>query len=136
MGLQAGAGLRFVRGAGRGGAAAVPTAECAWMDSKGVAPESLRHPRDDREPSVSMPTMRFRDAVATELERRRCGQPRYSLRRFARTLGVHHSTMSRLLRTRRPVPAPTLLAVARGLRMSPAEITEFRAQEDAVAVID
>ncbi|HJW94420.1 MAG TPA: helix-turn-helix transcriptional regulator [Thermoanaerobaculia bacterium] len=80
--------------------------------------------------------MRFRDAVATELERRRCGQPRYSLRRFARTLGVHHSTMSRLLRTRRPVPARTLLAVARGLRMSPAEITEFRAQEDAVAVID
>ena len=41
--------------------------------------------------------MRFRDLLASEFERRCQQNPRYSLRGFARAMGVHHSTLSRLL---------------------------------------
>ncbi|HEX6099826.1 MAG TPA: helix-turn-helix domain-containing protein [Thermoanaerobaculia bacterium] len=80
--------------------------------------------------------MRFREAVAAEFERRRLRNRRYSLRQFARGLGIHHSTASRLLRGSRPVPSRTLVTVAGHLRMSSAETADFLAREDVAAVVD
>jgi transcriptional regulator with XRE-family HTH domain len=80
--------------------------------------------------------MRFREAVAAELERRRRRNQRYSLRQFARGLGVHHSTVSRLLRGARPVPPRTLLTMATHLGMSPAQAADFLSREDDAAVVE
>jgi transcriptional regulator with XRE-family HTH domain len=80
--------------------------------------------------------MRFREAVATEFERRRARNRRYSLRRFARAVGIHHATLSRLLRGARPVPSRTLVTVASRLGMSPAQVTGFVAREEVAAVVD
>ncbi|MGC4086376.1 MAG: helix-turn-helix domain-containing protein [Polyangiaceae bacterium] len=48
------------------------------------------------------------EGLAAELERRRSNNPRYSLRAFARDLGMHHASLSRLLRGRLR-PSPKLL---------------------------
>ncbi|MFM8534191.1 MAG: helix-turn-helix domain-containing protein [Acidimicrobiia bacterium] len=80
--------------------------------------------------------MRFRLAVATEFERRRRLNPRYSLRGFARAVGVHHSTLSRLLRSRRPVPHRTVSALGRRLGLSRQEVALFAARENVAAVAE
>lgn len=59
--------------------------------------------------------MRFKDALTAELDRRRASQPAYSLRRFARVLGVHHATASRLLQKSGPVAERSIRAI--GLRL-------------------
>lgn len=87
-------------------------------------------------PCGSISTMRFREAVATEFERRRRRNRRYSLRQFARGLGVHHSTVSRLLRGARPVPSRTLITMAGRLGMSSAQVAGFLAREEVAAVVD
>lgn len=46
--------------------------------------------------------MTFNDALIAEFNRRRDANPRYSLRAFARALGISHSSASRLCRGRRP----------------------------------
>lgn len=78
--------------------------------------------------------MRFRTVIAAELDQRRRRDARYSLRRFARTLGIHHSTLSRLLRATQRVPAQTLQTVAPRLGFTDAQIAEFLMQEDIAAV--
>jgi transcriptional regulator with XRE-family HTH domain len=60
--------------------------------------------------------------------------PRYSVRRFARRLGVHHSTVSRLLRGNRVVPSRTLRRIADRLGMSDGQAGTFQMREDSVAV--
>jgi transcriptional regulator with XRE-family HTH domain len=80
--------------------------------------------------------MRFREAVAVELARRRRRNGRYSLRQFARGLGVHHSTVSRLLRGSRPIPSGTLLTVATRLGMSRSEVHQFLAREGSATIIE
>jgi transcriptional regulator with XRE-family HTH domain len=80
--------------------------------------------------------VRFREAVAAELERRRQRNRRYSLRQFARGLGIHHSTASRLLRGTRAVPGRTLVTVAAHLGMSSTQTADFQAREDAAAVVE
>jgi hypothetical protein len=53
-----------------------------------------------------MPAAPFADALANELDRRRRANPRFSLRGFARVIGLSHSAVSRLIRaTQRPSPA-------------------------------
>ena len=47
--------------------------------------------------------MRFQSILADEFARRRGANPRYSLRAFAAYLGMEHSTLSQLLRGRRPI---------------------------------
>jgi transcriptional regulator with XRE-family HTH domain len=79
--------------------------------------------------------MRFRDAVAAEFERRRARNARYSLRRFARTIGIHHSTVSRMMRGSHRVPSQTIAAIAHRLGMSRTEINEFVIREDEAAVL-
>lgn len=79
--------------------------------------------------------MRFREIVAAELERRQRRNPRYSLRGFARLLGINHATVSRLLRSTRPVPSRTIVALGPRLGLSPALIAEIVADEDAAALV-
>lgn len=79
--------------------------------------------------------MRFRDAVAAEFARRRARNARYSIRRFARTLGVHHSTVSRMMRRSQRIPSHTIHEIARQLGMSRAQINEFVIREDEAAVL-
>jgi len=42
--------------------------------------------------------MSFPEVLASELARRRAKNRRYSLRAFARDLGLHHTSLSRILR--------------------------------------
>ena len=78
--------------------------------------------------------MRFREAVAAEFGRRREHNQRYSLRAFARAMGVHHATLSRLLNGDQPVQARTIGALGSKLRLSPPQVAAMIALEDAAAV--
>ena len=78
--------------------------------------------------------MRFTEILINELARRRQNS-RYSLRGFARTLGIHHATLSRLLAVRRPVRAQTIRAIAPRLGLGPGDIESLVAFEDTAFVI-
>ena len=82
-----------------------------------------------------MDLVRFREVVQAELTRRRRQNVRYSLRGFARTLGVHHATLSRLLSDDRPLQASTIQTLAPRLGFSSLEIQSFVSHEDLVAVV-
>lgn len=56
------------------------------------------------------------------------------MRGFARAIGVHHATLSRLLRGTRPVPARTVHALCSALGISEAERTRMVGLEEAAAV--
>ena len=79
--------------------------------------------------------MRFRQFVAAEFARRRHQNARYSLRGFARGLGVHHATLSRLLRGRGPVGLQTIAAIGPRLGMSAAQVDAFVGREDEAALL-
>ena len=83
---------------------------------------------------VSIGLVRFREIVAAELERRRRRNTRYSLRAFARGLGVHHATLSRLLKTTRPAQIQTISAIGRRLGLSSDQIATLMCREDEAAV--
>ena len=69
--------------------------------------------------------------IRVEFIRRRLRSPRYSLRAFATHLGVHHSTLLRLL-NRRHRPSPAIVErVAGKLRLSPSEQLEIICRDDA-----
>lgn len=78
--------------------------------------------------------MRCRDIVRSEFERRQRTNPRYSMRRFAQSLGVHHATLSRLCRGTRPVPARTVNVVGSALGLGEAERIRLIGLEEAAAV--
>lgn len=69
-----------------------------------------------------------------EFTRRRKQNVRYSMRGFARTLGVHHATLSRLLSDDRPLQARTIQTLAPRLGFSPREIEAFVSHEDLAVV--
>ena len=79
--------------------------------------------------------MRFRELLAAELARRQRQNPRYSIRGFARLLGISHSTISRLLKSVRPVPKRTINALGPRLGLSAGRISAIVADEDAAALI-
>ena len=71
-----------------------------------------------------------------EYDRRRCGNPRYSLRAFARSLGIDHSTLSQIVRGRRRVTMRAIRALGRRLRMTPQQVAESCAIENDIAVLN
>ena len=79
--------------------------------------------------------VRFRDVVAAEFARRQQLNPRYSLRGFARALGVHHATVSRLLTRDAALQAATLSTIGPRLGLSSIEIRSLIAREDVELVI-
>jgi transcriptional regulator with XRE-family HTH domain len=72
---------------------------------------------------------RFRDRLRQELLQRRERNPRYSLRAFAVFLGSDHSTLSQILRAKRPVPAIQIRRWAKKLGMEPEEAAAYIAAE-------
>lgn len=56
---------------------------------------------------------------------RQQGNPRYSLRAFARDLNVDSSTLSQIMNGKRPIPAKIARDVARKLELDPKETTLF-----------
>lgn len=80
--------------------------------------------------------MRFAAILCNELARRRRQNPRYSLRGFARSLGIHHATASRLLKDQRPVQAQTIRTIGPRLGLPARQIESLVTIEDAAFVID
>jgi plasmid maintenance system antidote protein VapI len=66
--------------------------------------------------------IRLRTILAAEFARRRTRNPRYSLRAFARSVEVEHSTLSQLLRGTRPVTWKSIERLARSMRWTGASV--------------
>lgn len=79
--------------------------------------------------------MSFREIVARELQLRQERNRRYSLRRFAEQLGVHHATLSRLLRNKRPASERTVLTLGRALRLPASELESLVLAENDTAIL-
>jgi transcriptional regulator with XRE-family HTH domain len=75
------------------------------------------------------PPHRFRRVLQEELARRCARNPRYSLRAFARYLGLDHSTLSQLLRGRRRFTSRTIERIGKRLSLTPDMITQFVGRE-------
>lgn len=60
-----------------------------------------------------------------EVARRCAKNPRYSLRAFARHLGMDHSTLSQLVRGRRPFTPRTIERLGARLRLAPEAVVKF-----------
>lgn len=59
----------------------------------------------------------FRSLLRDQLARRRARNRRYSLRAFARDLGLHHGTLSQLINGRRPATTRQIRALAQPLQI-------------------
>ena len=70
----------------------------------------------------------IRRLLSDEVQRRQSRNRRYSLRAFARDLGLHHTSLSRILRGGQRVRTTTLAALAARLRFGTGIL---RATEDA-----
>ena len=64
----------------------------------------------------------FGKKLREEFEIRRRKNPRYSMRTFAAFLGIDHSSLSQILRERRPIPAKQIRAWGKKLGMSTEEV--------------
>jgi uncharacterized protein (TIGR02147 family) len=71
----------------------------------------------------------FRLFLQAELGRRCARNPQYSLRAFAKYLGIDHATISQLLRGKRPLTARAILRLGTRLGLDRAAIDRYVAQE-------
>ena len=79
--------------------------------------------------------MELRDRLRAELERRVEGNPRYSQRAFARSLSLHHSTLTRVLDGSRGLSPAMVTRLCTRLGLAPSEVREARLAEDARKVL-
>jgi transcriptional regulator with XRE-family HTH domain len=70
----------------------------------------------------SVTPMDFRAHLRAEFDRRRAKNPRYSLRAFARQLGTHHTTVSRLMNERRRLTARRLKSLGARLGLTARQV--------------
>jgi uncharacterized protein (TIGR02147 family) len=84
--------------------------------------------RADRSPSPAS----FRQVLQAELARRCSNNPQYSLRAFAKYLGLDHSTLSQLLRGKRRLTARAIRKFATRLGLTADETANHVAREDQV----
>lgn len=73
----------------------------------------------------------FRSFLKQEFMRRSSKNPGYSLRAFARNLGVHHATLSSLLSGKRTITKETFDKFASALGLEPKQIDEFLASDSS-----
>jgi len=66
--------------------------------------------------------MRLRSVLQAEFSRRKQLNQRYSLRAFARSVGLNHSTVSQLMRGKRPITRKSVHSIAGSLRWSGASV--------------
>jgi uncharacterized protein (TIGR02147 family) len=69
--------------------------------------------------------------LGKELERRRKNNPQYSLRAFAKTLGLHNARLSRMLRDERPTSPEFISEIGERLGLEPETIEAFRSIAEA-----
>ena len=74
----------------------------------------------------------FRDFLQRQLARRCADNPQYSLRAYAKSLGVDHSTLSQVLRGKRRLTKETILALASKAGLSDDDVDGFVAYETRV----
>lgn len=67
----------------------------------------------------------YRRMLGTELERRQSRNPRYSLRAFARDIGLHASDLSKILRGKKPIPLSTAVSVVPRMNWTPDRQQDF-----------
>ena len=79
--------------------------------------------------------MTFRVVLQAEFDRRRAANRRYSLRSFARSLSIDHSTLSQILRGRRRLTGRSVRTLGRRLRLTAPAIAEHCAVENESAVL-
>lgn len=79
--------------------------------------------------------MELRDRLRAEFARRVERNPRYSQRAFARSLSLHHTTLTRVLDGRRGLSASMLSRVCARLGCSAADVRAARLAEDARKVL-
>lgn len=72
----------------------------------------------------------FREFLQQELARRCADNPQYSLRAFARSLRIDHSTLSQILRAKRRLTGETIRSLASELNVPAADIEAFVAREE------
>lgn len=80
--------------------------------------------------------MRFREALQREFDRRRSVNPRYSLRSWARAMGVDHASMSQILRGHRRLTAKKVRAFCARLGIPATEAEEYCALEQEAVLLD
>lgn len=83
-------------------------------------------------PHIS-PSASFRLFLQAELARRCSANAQYSLRSFALQLEINHSTLSQLLRGKRPVTCRTIERLGARLGLAESEIEKFVARERLTA---
>lgn len=79
--------------------------------------------------------MDLRSRLQQEYHKRMARNPRYSMRAFARSLSLHHTTVSRLLNGTRTASPDLLRHVGRRLGLSPEQLTVAQQQEDASRIL-
>jgi len=79
------------------------------------------------------PAPSFRVLLQTELARRCAENPRYSLRAFARRLGMHHATLSQILRGERPLTSRAIEELGAALGLSEQAIHDHVESEPPLA---
>jgi uncharacterized protein (TIGR02147 family) len=72
----------------------------------------------------------FREFLQQELARRCAENPQYSLRAFAKSMRIDHSTLSQILRGKRRLTSETIKALASELKLPKNEIESFVALEE------
>jgi transcriptional regulator with XRE-family HTH domain len=85
--------------------------------------------------SVASALMRFRDLLQASLLRRRRINQRYSIRSFARVLGIDHGTLSQLMRGGRRATARTIRRLGPRLGLNVDQIAECCALEHEAAIL-
>ena len=73
---------------------------------------------------------RLRAVLAEEFMRRKRVNPRYSLRAFARSLALEHSTLSQLLRGKRPLTWKAIRGIAGSMRWTGGAVLQLAAQRN------
>ena len=71
---------------------------------------------------------RLRAILESEFSRRKGVNPRYSLRAFARSVAIEHSTLSQLLRGKRAITWKSIRLIAGTMRWTGASVLELSSQ--------
>ena len=79
--------------------------------------------------------MDLRTHLKTELERRQRRNPRYSLRGYARSLGVHHTTLSRIFGSHRRLTPRSIRHLGQKLGLSARQIAEVCIKENCALIL-
>jgi transcriptional regulator with XRE-family HTH domain len=79
---------------------------------------------------------RIREQLGAEFARRQAVNARYSLRGFARSLGLHHATLSRLLKGNGPVRHETVTVLAARLGIASTAVPLLVQAEAAARIVE